>query len=921
MILLNNHLTLKAAHIDLTAYNQGKSEANFVSGKSKSIAGVKTAKQPTYNWYDTGIQMDGSTVLESTAVKPAATGEPDLRLHSESFVTSNSKVFSSAIGILYNANSTYGEVHVQDENNINIGAGAVLTAKGFMDIEATDFYSVEVANWITEGKGLLAGSKSYAVAEVNRSSRVNVGDGAQLTAGGNLKLTGTTGEMDYITVFATAEASGGFAASTGDARYKGQSNAEVNIGKGVSIIAEKNVNLLARGTSHHYFGNRQETGIHVQGQAFGSALRMKPSAQTTIQLNFNSTVNINQNGSAKTVIQSKQGDIRIDADNDGLIATNASFADGYSGYGTAKADTNFVSNLHNLVWIDRADLTAKGEISVWASNSRDKIAFLNSYADCENKSVVGSVKARNYFKGDNWNQVRTSNKNNVTFKASSVVHDARAPWNNDNLLKEHEHHTHKSGAVTRTSEHYWEWTEYWRCDFCGKSAKKDGNADTMANEAVKQAGNFAKLNMGKALETSLTKALSPLVDIQRQVARVDITRARFGEEEIKAMSDRFVLELNAMLTRDARIDGQKLDDYRVWNNESTFEDVYLLPNATRLFAYDDLPQYIAETFLGDLFGMGEEKYISIVSALTEYAYEHPILSVGSSGTLDMLTGTLTLPARADHELYLNEVSASWILEQMRNDFIQLFITDPYEASTAVIIGGKPLPERSVATGLTPDRDVSGWMLYWLGDTPETVQEADQELIFLLVNEETDEMAAFRTSLKMIESDEKPIEVSLYLFRDSSADRLGVEKYNMMFFDTAEGKHSVIKVITDVLEGRTLEVPKPMRIVLRQFSLADSELPVFSMSGSYIVMMDGTKGSVNLFDGLYQNTFDGDTFESDYIVVKGIADGDLTITLKQDQPVWPEWTGETEAIAIGGEHFVCVDGLWITEALISEATAP
>ena len=34
-----------------------------------------------------------------------------------------------------------------------------------------------------------------------------------------------------------------------------------------------------------------------------------------------------------------------------------------------------------------------------------------------------------------------------------------------------------------------------------------------------------------------------------------------------------------------------------------------------------------------------------------------------------------------------------------------------------------------------------------------------------------------------------------------------------------------------------------------------------------------------------------------------------MTIKKDQPVWPEWTGEDTAEDIGGGHFQLVDGQW------------
>ena len=134
-------------------------------------------------------------------------------------------------------------------------------------------------------------------------------------------------------------------------------------------------------------------------------------------------------------------------------------------------------------------------------------------------------------------------------------------------------------------------------------------------------------------------------------------------------------------------------------------------------------------------------------------------------------------------------------------------------------------------------------------------------------------------------------------------------YDVMFFDTPKGEKSLVKIVTDVLMGRTLETPLPMRIVLRGFQIEGADLQVYSLSDHFFAMCDGTDGEVSLFERLYTNTFDGDTFDSDYIRIQGIVDGDLNITVKADQQIWPEWTSEDTAEDVAGNEYVCVDGQW------------
>ncbi len=184
---------------------------------------------------------------------------------------------------------------------------------------------------------------------------------------------------------------------------------------------------------------------------------------------------------------------------------------------------------------------------------------------------------------------------------------------------------------------------------------------------------------------------------------------------------------------------------------------------------------------------------------------------------------------------------------------------------------------------------------------------------MVTNAETDEVDAFRTSVNMIENGEEPVDMSLYLYRDGDSDRMEIEKYDVMFFDTPEGEKSLVKVITNLATNDALEVPLPMRIVLRGHYLEGADWPIYSLTDHYFAMCDGTDGKVDMFDGFYTNTFDGDTFDSDYIRIEGIVDGDLNVTVKEDQPIWPEWTGENIAEDIAGNGYVRVENEWYPEA--------
>ena len=135
---------------------------------------------------------------------------------------------------------------------------------------------------------------------------------------------------------------------------------------------------------------------------------------------------------------------------------------------------------------------------------------------------------------------------------------------------------------------------------------------------------------------------------------------------------------------------------------------------------------------------------------------------------------------------------------------------------------------------------------------------------------------------------------------------------MLFFDTPEEEKSLVKVVTDVLMGRDIETPRPLRIVLRDRYIEGADLPVYSISDHFFAMCDGTDGEVSLFVENYVSTFDGDAFDSYYIRIEGIKNGDLNVTVKEGQYIWGETIDDTSAGTIQGDSYVRVGEDWYPE---------
>ena len=409
----------------------------------------------------------------------------------------------------------------------------------------------------------------------------------------------------------------------------------------------------------------------------------------------------------------------------------------------------------------------------------------------------------------------------------------------------------------------------------------------------------------------MTKALIPLNDIESTVNNIlSSFKARYGEEEYDEASRLYVLEIASMLEDDTALSEDQIRKYRMWMNTEAFQSVYLLPNAARMYSQGSIhPQYIAEVLHGDLLGDGEAHNIDVITALTRNAMVSATIGIGSKGSLNFRTGELTIPKESDFELYLDEISGNWLLNNLKSGFIRNYAADQ-EAMNNLAMNGGEMPEGTISEGIKADGQDGDWMIYWIGHDPETAESPDETLVYLLINPETDEVDAFRTSVSMLENSEDPIDVSLYLFRDEEADRMGEEKYNMMCFDTPEGERSLVKVITDITSDRdSINVPKPLKVVLRGRELKGADLPVYSLTGHYFAMCDGTDGEVSMFDGEYEAEIGENSFEDNFIRVDNLREGEMTTTLKKDQFIWPEWTGEDSSEDVGGKQFVLIDGIW------------
>ena len=411
----------------------------------------------------------------------------------------------------------------------------------------------------------------------------------------------------------------------------------------------------------------------------------------------------------------------------------------------------------------------------------------------------------------------------------------------------------------------------------------------------------------------LAKGLLPLTYLNTLVSRPGvILKARYGVEDTTDINKLYVLNVQSILDHDVLLNQKDLERYRIWRNTATQSDVYLLPNAARMvLSAGNSLQYISDV-LTEYQENGTTRDIDVIVPVNDTFAETPIISIGKDGTFNFTNGIFNIPRQAEMELYLKEISGKWLIDSLESGFIRTLVADQNQIHDFIFSNGE-MPQGTIVEKLFQDDEAEdGIRLYWIGTRPENVTDPEQMLLFVLLNTKTDEAKAYRISVGMMNRGENPVPVSLYLYRDARSDRMEVEKYNVMFFDTPEGKNDLVKIVTDVLGDRNLEMPRSLSIPLRGLVMEGAAYPAYSISNHLFVLAKVVDGAVNLFDSFYIASFDGDTFESAYTKVEGIRNGEITVTIKKNQPIWPEWTGEDTAEDIGGIRFRLNDGKWEKE---------
>ena len=965
-VVIGTGATLKAANVNLTAVNSGEAVSSIEGEENVTLlAGISKGSQPTESWYDTLITVGRNAKVEATA--------GNVNLISVDSPTARSELVSSGFSVGVNYNSMKGENEVHQENNIDIVDGASVVAEKDVRIEAWQSTKATASTDYDGTGIVVASNTVSAVNTIRRVARANLGENTTIRAkNGNaiiLAMDGIEdvgrsllkGKHDDISTYARVSSSGFVGLANAKATTNLTGTAEIIVNAGAAIYGGNNVTM--RTLSSSFAGTvkfaedmmTSETswekpvagvmlgytaGIRTYAESKGAAAIPLPNAVAKANLDFNTFISINRgnvNGPARieynprtgeyeTVypagykkavsLRAGNGKLFIDASNDRLYVKVGAESEGKGAAGVSNATGQIDVMLTNAVWIDNASLSGKTNILIYADNGSDRpgndvntmwkrLGVCFEAATKSKLKSVGKAKSNTRITGTQINQIRSSDRGTVTFwrgdewiSGSKVAHKAPDPTGSvyQNLKADASVPKIlgiKLGKTVKKKELNWYYFD--RCDWCETGQEYDVSPTQQKT-------------LQQRYKEAYERALVPIFDIQRMVEQIGtMTRAHYNLFEDQTVISIYALDIQHILEKDIRLTKEMIADYKLWTNDRTDHTTYLLPNATQLHIRGGKLEFVTEILRGDALGDGQTRYISLYTAVTSGAYARPIIPIGSTGTLDFRTGILTLPSFADYELYLHEVSSEWLLDQFESGMMRRATADQDSLNTCALETGE-LPEMAYANALVPDGEKDGWQIFWLGNTPETAADADETLICLLVNSGTDEIDACRTSVNMLAAGKAPVDVSLYIYRDAKADRKEEELYNVFFYDTPEGEMSLLKVITNTI-GEEMQIPRSLQIRLRRFRVKDSAETAFCLNDQVMILCREENGKASALDGFYTATFTDDSFESKYILVIGLADGNLVVIVKKSQPVWGEWTGENTAETIDGTCYTLIDGIW------------
>ena len=894
---------LKGGAVRLEAINRSSASAKMESSPY-NLANADSAAVPTESYLLTQVILgDGTNLLSGDGIT----------INSVDRTKACSIADADTAGLKSGSDPAGGENTVNTRNVIDLGTYSELrdtgnadTAKGPGGVFITAASGTDMNAQTLNENGKAGGSGGSSLAAANnldRSVTVDLGSARIEAANGSVGIAAISGEDDCM----NAEARFGSSGLPGVTRSEATNNRTVQAA--VIFDGAENFRSAADMDIRAKLGSptvRSHAGT-VTGSATGGA-------EAYASNNHNETAAVSVNGGGGTAqgnrkieLESTGNDVRIRALADDVSSHTTAYADGAGTAADAYANIDY--RVKANVDISNAELTAaKGAVHLLTKGTN---AGITLESEARAKGAGAGANAHMNFLHDLSSSITSQSPDTVKFNASTVIHKAyklleiRGDGTNpaEVIMKGHA----DASGISTTNKKYLsyraardgekEFCQYVYCVFCGEEHTPDEHKDdplkpdkdTDLPEQNRQEGLTGASAPGRTLRASLSSGVT--------------------DDSRSASEALFVLDLAVILRKDVRLGQDELAKYLLWNNTETQRDEYLLPNAAHLSVGAGRKLcFVTDVLEGEILNDGRVHKVNMISALNEAAVNDPTIGIGRNSSLNFTTGTLKLGSDTSLDLYLEEVSGSWLKEQFGNGTMKALAEQSGDIAAAAA-GEQP-------EGLKEGTGRDGRKLYWFGRTPEDAADGDAPLYFMTLDEDTDEVRIFRTSAAAFEAGEEATAVSLFVFRNKEADRMGEVQYDVMFRDLSEEEDRAMLNAHTLVPGPDvqLEIPAALAIVLRDFSpfFEGADWPVYKVSDELFFMNDVTDGTGLLFAPDYTVYFDGATFDSTLTKIEGIDTGDCIVTVKSDQPVWAEWDTQNTAHDIGGRSYVLNDDGWEEE---------
>ncbi len=906
IVMGKNTLLTAGGTLNVKAENYGSAESKMESKSSYSIGSVASSSVPTTSYYKTLIEVGEGSVL---------TGKSGVNMLTKDKGGARSDVDADGMGLVLSLADMQGKNNLTSTNRLKLANDtAVGSDNGTINIQAQSSAEMYARSRYMGGFGIIGGNDVVATNTLNRTASIELGDRVKMTASkGGITIWTETGADDNIETRAEVQGSGVLSRGQAFARTYITSEGTTRVGQGGNLWANGDLKVWSEAKL-----NRVDTRAYSETNGLG----VNPHSEAYAEIRNKAFVKLNENAGDMLYLTSNSGDASVRATGWTTKVYNYADARGSAAAGGSYALADIWVDILHHVYLDKTQISAKKEVLIHAINSEGGESYLSADAYAKMYAAGGYVQPIARLRGSIVNEIRSRRSGGGYedyLSGSSIRHYAQ--WGNQGIdLRLNTDYSRIYVPVWYISGGHWkhvwafiyvwvpEWSKYEISTTIDMSERNNwlgyGSArDDLAN------GRFGSryANVSATDINALAKALATTIGSGAvSNAMKGVWKAKFDEEMNKLAGELFVLDVKAILEKDVRLDKPDLSRYWLWNNTVTHLDTYMLPNATRLnAAANGALRYVVEVMEGDVLGDGVSRRAHIVTALTQKAFEKPVVEVNRTTTLDFSDGTLRIEEQDDFDLNLSDISGKWLVEQLASETFQVIAVTAEDFENHK--EGDALPTGEILTGITEGGNgFGGTTVYWIGRTPEEADD-DTPLYALLVNPATDEVDAFRVTRNSNDT----VDLSMMVYRDSKSDRRGEIRYNIMLYETGEENvASKFEVITDVLMGRELYTPAKLNVILRAVDVQGADAKGYLIGGDLFALDNGVDGVVNVMNGGYTATFDGDVFESEYTRIEGCSTGDLVITVKKDQPIWPEWDTEKTAHDIGDKNYELTDDGWV-----------